>query len=298
MRQGFIKIGAIIGTILNMVACFITIVGGYLILDSQAGDTVGHIFVYFFGIYFIVFIIFLGWREYVYSRKARYAEATNSYHMCNHYIRDACYLITKDNHAQMQGPVLEAIRSTLNQLAKGFSIITGVNCRVCIKWLTYDGEPDSLEKERNFYLQTFIRSSEETIEPPSPRDDKDWLINNTDFEQLFRSNDKVFFCNNLEKLTAYKNSHWPDNPDERKGYLKDKRFNYIATVIWPIRKILLEHHNDSLLLGFLCVDAKTRGVFELRYDYDLGAMVSDALFTVLQMYEEKYHPFSEKGEKQ
>jgi len=53
-------------------------------------------------------------------------------------------------------------------------------------------------------------------------------------------------------------------------------------MVWPIRRM---QTNDGALepdvLGFLCVDSGARGVFNRRYDFEIGAAFADVLYVYI-----------------
>jgi hypothetical protein len=235
---------------------------------------------YIFGIYFVILAFLLAWREYVFSRKARYAEAMNSLHNVQHSLRDAFVdIINKDKES-----VFSNIQSCLNQFSKAFSIITGVSCRACIKTI--------IKKGNNFYVETFARSDTQYNKKD---DDLDRIDKNTDFTLLFDYENHFFFSNNLDNEKAYINSHWPRTDSEIRRFVKNKEYDYIATIVWPIRGKTTSKKPE--IIGFLCIDSKTRGVFNRRYDKDVGALVADALYSILRAYRNSIEEDESKNDK-
>lgn len=111
----------------------------------------------------------------------------------------------------------------------------------------------------------------------------DWLDNNTDLLELFRSGGNCFCNNNLEKLSGYNSTDWKDG-SEGGGEVQ-----FISTMVWPIRKKtwtsappLSQSHVDDKHIGFLRVNSSARSVFSRRLDFGLGATYADALYTVLK----------------
>ena len=100
---------------------------------------------------------------------------------------------------------------------------------------------------------------------------------NSDFEELMKADsepDTIRFLHNNLPYTGYKNSHYESEK------LQSGKMDYASTIVWPIRKKIEDKPDD--LLGFLCVDSKSRNVFEERYDVEIGAAYSDVLYTLLQ----------------
>jgi hypothetical protein len=211
------------------------------------------------------------WREYAYSRKARFAEAMADVHGAFHALRDACFALRTQ---QSEDTILTCLAESLRKLAAAFSLITGVHCRVCLKDV-YCPDPNRRPMTRALQIRTVCRS-----EYTRSYDEKeDWVTDNTDFEELLRHPDtRYFICNNLPELKGYKNSHWTSETWDRAD------FPYVSTIVWPVRKRLQGSApqvtpvgEKQECLGFLCVDSKGRGTFSERFDVWLGAAYSDAL---------------------
>ena len=232
--------------------------------------------VWVFGTYIFTLAALLVWREFVYSRKARYAEASNSMHKCAHALRDAHGAVDRKNLEQVH----EKVRDALVSFADAFSLITGANCRACIKTIT--AATDSKGNDQTiFCTETLARSctSERTdADEPAPIND------NTDFKVLFERQQTYFASDDLSGELAYMNSHWPSNPDKRKEFIRLRKYKYVTTVVWPIRSPAPTVKEMPQVIGYLCVDSLTRGIFERRYDIDLGAVIADTLYPLLLRY--------------
>lgn len=222
-------------------------------------------------------LILLAWREIAYSRKARYAEALPRVHRTFHLLRDSWYAHHHAHDSQMA--VNGQIESALSEFASAMSIVTGVHCRACVKVL-YVADPDTRQPGREWAVQTFVRDSHD------PKDSvlsEDWVSENTDFEELLWKERSSYFLRNRLPYPGYKNSHW--TPEQMERGLMD----YAATIVWPIRKRLQgpdqksgTPHATRGIIGFLCLDTRSRNVFNERYDVELGAAVADTLYVVLE----------------
>ncbi len=250
---------------------------------GREADLNAIIFTIVLGSYVLIILVVAIWREIVYARKARYAEAMPKIHMILHCLRDAFAQIytSERNHSK------RLIEEALSFFASSFSLITGVHCRSCIKTIEYEGDR---EDERNFYVSTFARGSTPPSgdpQEPTPRHEKDWLSENSDFLLLFRTKDNKFISNNLGKLDGYQNSHWPDGLVEREKFIKNRKYDYVSTIVWPIRKRNIQERTLAVN-GFLCIDSKTQGAFGYRYDIDVGAIFADSLYFFLEGYRAKF----------
>ncbi len=237
---------------------------------SMQGDATKWIF----ALYIIILGGLLSWREFAYSRKARYAEAMASMHQAVHSLRDASESIEQGNKDSARKEICQ----TLSDVQQAFSLISGVSCRACIKTLAYD------TGENKASTDTFLRAKGTTVK--AGKDDEARIDKNTDFKMLFEYKMPVYFSNNLGKENPYLNSNWPDDNDERNSFLKLRKYDYISTIVWPIRA--KEHDEHPEIIGFLCVDSRTRGAFSRRYDIDTGAIIADTLYQILKRYREKF----------
>lgn len=224
---------------------------------------------------FASFIMFI-WQEYRYARKARYAEATSQIHGALHHLRDAWYCWKNDGSKL---DIDNYIKLSLTALKGVFTLITGTNCRICIKVIYVpDDDKDKREVgERELAVFTYMRSG-------SGSDDGDqvhWVSDNSDFQDILRNHGtarKHFFANVLP-YNGYKNSKYNVG-------VNPNIMDYRSTVVCPIRKYPYEQGSRPLqkqdLIGYLCVDSKAKKVFVRRFDVDLGLAFADALYIVLR----------------
>ncbi len=234
-------------------------------------ECIGGAIVYVFGFYILLLAVLLVWREYSYSRKARYAEATESIHGAAHHIRDALDSLENEQGATVfKGD----IKNALNDFSRAFSIITGANCRSCIKTIVVEQDGE----DSRYYVQDLCRMDSGFI-----KEKINHAINeNTDFEALFSNGSNFYFSNNLLKEKVYNNSNWPKTSSEREIFIKEKKYTYLSTLVWPIRG--RSNDDTPTLVGFLCVDSLAKGVFDRGYDKDFGAIVADTLYYPLAKY--------------
>jgi hypothetical protein len=185
------------------------------------------------------------------SRRSRHAEAIAN-------VRESVHKIATENLTDSHSldEKKRVLSCAMDDLSKAFSVVTGSNCRCCVKTVQV--------QEGKLYAQTFCRNSDYTgQDTPHP------IEHNTDFNDLFQDKGRRwFFGNNLPELA------------KAGGYLntsKDWQTRYRSTLIWPIR---CERSGDAEapdLLGFLCVDSKRTRAFSEEYDHPLGAIVADTL---------------------
>lgn len=239
---------------------------------------------------FSIFLFFyVLYQEYRFSRKARYAEAMYSIHSGIHFLRD--YQGDFENICD-KGKIecKRRLSKVVTAFANAFSLVTGTHCRACIKTLelrdiTQDKFKQLSTKDRATYLNvtTFCRDSS-SARGENVDDKYTHPINgNTDFLELYLNFEKrMYFSNNIPHEKGYSNSSFQIN----------KKLPYSSTVVWPIRKLVYvqDKKADELLnqeqdiIGYLCVDSARRNVFQEGYDFEMGAIIADALFVFLKGY--------------
>src|SRR5205085_11571392 len=131
---------------------------------------------------------------------------------------------------------------------------------------------------RRLYVQDLARSG--PARPPVQADatQRDWVTDNTDFESIVIEREPFFFDNDLSSRTPSKNSHW--GPDT----VATKSYAYIAAIVWPIQKTRIAANNQRRddVVGYLCVDSLTKGCFDEKADFYMGAAYADTLYTALK----------------
>lgn len=262
--------GLSFGDVTGTVSLIVSIIGIIIAIFSTP-TLASNVAILVFGAYIVMITALLVWREVVYSRKARYAESSSVMHQCIHQLRNA-YCAIKNNNADF---AFTSIRNSVVLFAQAFSLVTGTNCRACIKTVFYQKE----EKD-GVYTRTFCRSNSSDL------GDKDKELvpikKNKDFYDLLTCKKTYFFSNDLSQLHGYFNSNWPDDSEKTDSYIENKEYEYISTIVWPIRS--LSASEKPIIIGFLCIDSKSREVFNKRYDIDTGAILADSLFHVLDSY--------------
>ncbi len=136
----------------------------------------------FLAVYVGILFAVLIWREFVYSRKARYAEVLSS--LNDSFLRLQSVVTNEDATAEQ---IKETSAKVLTNLATAFSTITSTTCSACIKLL--EGDPGVGQNEDvRLKVRTLCRSS--NVEKKRERADsanfKHWLDQNTDFYELHK----------------------------------------------------------------------------------------------------------------
>lgn len=266
--------------VLGALAAIVTLVTVIITLFHAQPDAVSKILALEISLFFVIAVIVLVARELQYSRRARFAEAQTNIHEAFHLLRDCWFDVQKDVQTEA---IIRNIKASLEYMSSAFSLIAGIHCRMCIKEIY--GDPSEQHGARSLRVCTLTRSE---VGPTGERfPEPDWLVDNTDFEELFKNPERrCFFENNLlelKKRGVYKNSHWTE---ERLG---KKDYDYFSTIVWPIRKAMevpvpqveaISERQD--LIGFLCADSLAKGKFSRRFDFWMGAAYADILYVAIK----------------
>lgn len=193
------------------------------------------------------------------GRRARYAEAFAN-------VREVIRKIAVEDLAEFRKPEQKklVLASAMDDLSRAFSLLTGSNCRCCIKTIA----PDNSKTPQEMLVITLCRNSEyQAQDAPHP------IQFNTDFNDLYQDkNRKWFIANDLPEMARagkYLNTN------------TDWMTRYRSTVTWPIRRDPGVSEDYPDLMGFLCIDSKRTRPFSEEYDYPLGALVADTLYPFL-----------------
>lgn len=224
-------------------------------------------------------IVLLLRQERRYLREARYAPALLTMRRAYSELATASWTLYHDDNSQEAFRL--RIRESLRWLAEAYTLVTGSQCRACIKLISVNDSTDG--NKHDVVVSTFCRDNE-SGEPP--RHVPDRIGENTDFRQIFTENAAYFFSNDLiaQLKKGYKNSHWHED-DIAKGNLA-----YQATIVWPIERTVTAGTTqpaERQVLGFLCVDTKQTGAFQQTYDDALGASFAQALYLVIHKLREQ-----------
>ncbi len=230
--------------------------------------------------YFVVLLGFLFWFIHTYSRKARYAESMRLVHSAVHDVRDIagylerCYL-RKDTFSQVV--VHGALQGCLDAVARAYALVTGANCRVCIKVVGGD-------KPANAYVSTACRDkiSQEDCSEKDRKEGQDHLIaKNSDFSYLVYGEKPFYLNGDIQGTNGYLNT-------SQQSY--GGRLPYNSVIVLPIRKTYhlsssKETPRPPTVVGFLCIDSHSRFSFIEKYDVQMGAIVADALCPILEWWD-------------
>jgi hypothetical protein len=236
---------------------------------------------------------YVGVQEYRYARRASYAETLRPLHVAVHALHDGWPTVPTMSQNEFE----RHIQDILDAVAQAFSIATRTTCRACVKVISVDPSAPSLDsldrdrRARHLLVRTLIRDSVSQI--PGKDTTADFLTENEDFHQVFlEPSRRVFFENDLvarRKKGHYSNSHFPSDFDASKDPWP---LQYRSTMVWPIKMLGQSSnlHDDHEILGFLCVDSPSKNVFVERYDFEAGALVTDALYMFMKAFFDSNSP--------
>lgn len=271
----------------------VALIGMFLAINGKAPSTKENIYLIFFGAYFLFLLLLFVAMAVMYARKSRYTESPKSLHDALHVARDTYHYLRQylDGKRSFDPDVVKSmLQDSLTSVTQAFAIVTGVNCRASIK--LFGG--GATGKEADIIVSTLARDnvSARQCEEYDCNNVTHRIVDNTDFSQIFRGKIPYFFSNNLPALEHYENSHLeainqvqigPNSP----GYWP---LEYKSTIVWPIRYLLKPEEREKEggkkqeLFGFLTIDSNSRNVFNRPIDTQMGALIADALYSVLEVY--------------
>jgi hypothetical protein len=151
-------------------------------------------------------------------------------------------------------------------------MVTGTNCRVAIKILGGSG---------NSFVKTLARdsaSAQSCHEKDKSEGKQHTVVKNTDYNLILNGGRSYFFCNNIPSSKEYINT----SKDEY-----GEKLPYAAAIVLPVRSANSQQCEGATdkyrCLGFLAVDSAARNAFLEKYDVQLGAIVADALYSVMDL---------------
>jgi hypothetical protein len=206
-------------------------------------------------------------------------DAAEVIHDMHHALRYCAYAV---HHRDAKAAAKAELGHALTAAAILFRSAVGVECRVCIKELTYDGDPSDIpdwndEKViKNLYVRTTLRNGN----PPPSDSDKPLRVSDcTAFEELWRGRSGRWFV--VQDIEQEFRDGTYKNPTRTQGQ-KDPPYN--SSMVWPIQldqnRFQTEGTRHVTIFGYLCVDTKAVNVFTDTHGW-LGAALADACFTTL-----------------
>ncbi len=288
------KIERILGFITSLLAVVTPITIFFLAKKPSDSPVIAAIIT--LGIISLIFAVLFFVEEIRYSSKARYAEAMYALHLCIHILRDMHYGLNDNNITNQNRR--DDLSTALWSLARCFSLLKSVHCRACIKTIHFDDNIFNKdvrtltdeERLRYLYVDTMTRDTETVkthdffYKQEDPRQHS--IAGNSDFRELYLmapESRRSWISNDIYSNQNYQNTRYSEIDNK-------KDLGYRSVLILPIRKTTkgLKYNEQKSckqdILGFLCIDSKARGVFNNRYDTEVGALFSDALFILLKAW--------------
>jgi len=268
-------------------------------------------------IYLIITFIGLLYISISHGRKARYAEAMPLLHKTQDGIRDLHLYLTwcldekKDKTHFQTSHFIDVLERHISNLCEAYTLVSGTSCSVSIKLIgttnKSDVENSTLEE---LYASTLVRdlkSKAQYEEIDAEEGGKHKISDNTDYKRIINNSCHYYFDGNLSSQHHVHHTTYADDGCSH-GNLRGISEGNKSTIVFPIRykysssdikdydadqtkKGLFSQHT---LLGYLTVDSQARNAFVERYDVDLGASVSDSLFSLLLTYNKVKQSIKEK----
>lgn len=245
---------------------------------------VGILVIAIFAVFFLIFALV---QEYRFSHKARYAEGLHYIHQIYH-----CNLGKIKNPRLTQTTILEHGKEICDLLAAAFGMITGTRCSASLK--VFD-QPKN--EKSHIAVSTLCRDAASRERQSHGHRVFHRLDKNTDFLEIFSNIDRpqgrVFFDNDLPARHGYSNSSFEvyGEPKEVpirfiRGLVRNSTWTlpYKSTIVAAIYPFIPTQ--DDALVGFLCVDSSSRGVFWKRYDIDLVCNIAVTLYPLILKWTE------------
>lgn len=256
----------------------------------------------------LIAIVTLGFREFSRSKAGRLAKSLPYLTKTSEQLRDLRgYLNVHRENAfndkTRADEILERARMMISELlsmqADAYSTMTGTNCRSCVKMIeVVNQDAGSTFTREDLYVFTLARDgrSEQLNRQHDEKRNKekqDKLSENSDFLQLWDESAPdpgYFHSNDLMQDKNYESSslkYWTTlGRQGLKHNTENWRLPYRSTIVWPIRQDVRKHLgiNDFRVLGFLAVDSQATNAFERDLHVDLGTVLANALFPILEIY--------------
>ncbi len=252
-------------------------------------------------IFFTIYLLGLSTSCLVYAviqahnRSRKYAQAVYFIHYVNHSIRDHVGAVLLGGEEDRDfGHLLEEI---LTAIASCFSIITGRNCRCCLKELTEHQEIKTVARD-------LLSAQQAESRKVDSNEQKHLLDDNTDFRKLWYAESgclRAFLSNDLRRdfmKGEYQNSSFDvlGRPSIFRffafSFVTNWRLPYRSALVLPVRWVsefeppsrqigIASRQEGWRVWGFLCVDCNSRNAFDRRHSVDLGGVFADTLYVAL-----------------
>ncbi|HEY5858040.1 MAG TPA: hypothetical protein VIW24_29435 [Aldersonia sp.] len=176
------------------------------------------------------------------------------------------------------GIVRDLLRESLVSLETAASVLSGVNCRVCVK-MVYDHTDDSGRTKRA--VKSIVRSN---TAKSDLRDRPDFVDENTDFSEVLNNRKPYWFSGDIHDGSRPEISNYSNTSNV---------LPYHSVIVWPLRTFEVgpaEYPRDGKgnIIGFLCVDSDEIDAFRRDREVEIGWWFVDTLAgTVDQLLKKK-----------
>lgn len=159
----------------------------------------------------LVFASFSVVQEYRLSRKSRYAETLTQVGSIFNSIEAANFQSAGDTKT---ATVIDfkTIEEVVNELVRVFDLVTATRTASCVKLLWHETRPETRSMEG--IVGTFCRDSDSGKQRLREDSLKHWISDNTAFQNVVTSQANTFFCNDLTRLSGYRNTSAQGKLDE------------------------------------------------------------------------------------
>jgi hypothetical protein len=243
---------------------------------------------YFF-VLLVCILVYAFLQDYRLGRKARYAEAIGDIGRIYEKIR----LITIESKIRSIKEFEPAGNDLMDSVAKAFGIISNARVAVCVKVLNkkeWVGSGDEMPAVRTLFRDEDSKETRERHELGKVH----WLSQNSGLRAVWESYGEYFFSNDLSKLPGYSSTfvqgvqYWtvPSKIwfllSKWEGWKLPFRSEMIVAISTPGKSI----EDRIRVRGFLCVDSRSRGVFDERYGIEILQGIASALGPAIAMFHE------------
>ena len=230
-------------------------------------------------------------------RKSTYVHVGEYFHAVVHMMRDALAGLEYGGSKQKQPGYDDTFHMTITEsldlIARLFTIITRVPCSVCIKEIISDSNDPSNPLIKTLERDHLSRVKRKIFD--NERDSaKNFLKDSSAFCEIFSNFEcqhNYFFSNDIMQL--YKKHKYNNATFAKVGmpFVK-KKFGFFSVLKWPLpykATIVLPimHKESRKFLGFLCVDANQKNVFDKDLHVQLGAAFADLFYLFFMSYRKR-----------
>jgi hypothetical protein len=272
--------------LLSFASSLVTIAFAWLDLGKKTSAE-GKIAILVLAAFVVALFIYAARQEFAYSRKARYAESLR--YLGHAFARlQSLACDQESNISQIQS----GCEAACNDLSAALTLISATHCSVCIKALK---NADPAGADPHLEVATLCRDTNSGTRETSTGRHVHFADQNTDFNHIHErlgTPTGHFLSNYLPYVPGYQNSSFAayGRPTQINfpiigALVRDATWTlpYKSTVVVPISTERTDSKYGKLV-GYLCVDSRSRGAFKRRYDVEVLFAVAGCLYDVLGQY--------------